>query len=358
MRWSKGIPFAGFASLFIGGTHLAYAQVPNDAQSVFEQALKEMAEKKYDSACPKLKQVVEMRPDGVGAKLELAKCYEAWGKIASASAMYTLTELQAIQKGQDDRATEASRRGAALKARLPTLTVEVPDKVRDLPKFSLKRDGEAILQGEWNTPVPLDIGKYKLEAQAEGYALWSSEVAITREGEAVKVVVVGLEPIGKAAVGKKKDEVVGPTKKVDIEKKPPPPEDAQPVHETSKGSALPVLGWVSLGLGVAGLGAGLALGFKARALKGDSESHCYGLDPAKQYCDEEGLQLRKDAAKWMIGSDIALIGGASLMLAGVGLLVFAPSSKVERKETRATARHTWRTAVGVAPGGIRLMGTW
>lgn len=358
MRWSRGIPFAGFASLFIGGTHLAYAQVPNDAQSIFEQALKEMAEKKYDSACPKFKQVVEMRPEGVGAKLELAKCYEAWGKIASASAMYTLAELQAIQKGQKERATDAAQKAAALKARLPTLTVEVPDKVRDLPKFSLKRDGEAIVQGEWNTPVPLDIGKYKLEAQAEGYAVWSSEVAITREGEAVKVVVVGLEPIGKAGVGKKKDEVVGPTKIVGIEKKPPPPEDAQPVHETSTGSVLPVLGWVSVGLGVAGLGTGLVLGFMARSAKRDSEPHCYGLDPAKQYCDEEGLRLRGDAADWVLGSDIGLIGGASLALAGVGLLVFAPSPKVERKEKRATARHTWTTAVEVAPGGIRLMGTW
>src|SRR5580693_8301481 len=58
------------------------------AQALFDAAVQAMSDKAYDRACPKLEEVVQLMPGKVGALMQLAQCYDEWGKSASAWGRY------------------------------------------------------------------------------------------------------------------------------------------------------------------------------------------------------------------------------------------------------------------------------
>src|SRR5262245_12663625 len=70
------------------------------AQALFTQAAAEMDAKQYESACRKLEEVTRLLPSALGAKLTLAECYEARGKLASAWSQYALVEAMAAKAGE------------------------------------------------------------------------------------------------------------------------------------------------------------------------------------------------------------------------------------------------------------------
>src|SRR4051794_13843510 len=83
------------AALLAGGIASAQQVDPQAlgaAQAVFDSAQGLMAAREYAAACPKLEEVVRLVPAGVGAKLQLAKCYDEAGRVASAWAAYVVAE--------------------------------------------------------------------------------------------------------------------------------------------------------------------------------------------------------------------------------------------------------------------------
>src|SRR5690242_15851378 len=70
------------------------------AQAIFDSAQALMASHNYAEACPKLEEVVRLVPSGVGAKVQLAKCYDEAGRLASAWAAYLVAENAASTAGQ------------------------------------------------------------------------------------------------------------------------------------------------------------------------------------------------------------------------------------------------------------------
>src|SRR5689334_207783 len=78
----------------------AYAQTPdaaNKSQSseLYRQAVKEIAQKNYPVACPKLEESIRLDSESLDAKVALAECYEKWDKLASAHAAYLRAEQAA-----------------------------------------------------------------------------------------------------------------------------------------------------------------------------------------------------------------------------------------------------------------------
>src|SRR4051794_2335456 len=63
------------------------------ADALWEEALVAMDNHAYAVACPKIEEVIRLRPDGLGAKIKLAECHEGAGRLASAWGMYALIEV-------------------------------------------------------------------------------------------------------------------------------------------------------------------------------------------------------------------------------------------------------------------------
>ena len=130
----------------------AHAQPEVPAQQgalvIWDAALVAMDNHDYAAACPKIEEVIRLRPDGLGAKLKLAECYEGAGRLASAWRMYLLIEPLAEEANQPDRKKTAHDRAAALRPKLATVTIVVPDAVRALPGLEIKCDDKVVEPAE------------------------------------------------------------------------------------------------------------------------------------------------------------------------------------------------------------------
>src|ERR1051325_10878017 len=82
---------------------LATAAHADKADQLFKKGKRLLAQKKYAEACAAFEDSDRIDPE-IGAKLNVAKCYEEWGKLATAWRWYTEAEKMAIKAG-DDRAT-------------------------------------------------------------------------------------------------------------------------------------------------------------------------------------------------------------------------------------------------------------
>lgn len=321
---------------------LAQGQTPDAeraaaANALYEKATAEMDAGNYQTACPMLEEVTKIAPEGLGAKLTLAECYEAAGKLASAWSLYTLVEELALKAKQADRSKKAAKKAAAIKPRLATLSIELPDDVRSIPGLSITRDGVQLEDAQWGLPLPVDAGAHEVTATAPGRKAWKYSTEALANGGKLVVQVKPLEV-------EVKESLPGPTPVVPA--KPPAPR--QQLWQTP-------LGIGAMALGGAGVAVGALLGGLALSKNGASneENHCDVLNR----CDDVGLSLRKDAVGLGNGSTVAIVVGA-VVLAG-GVVLFATAPKAAPKDERAAAGSgRWSAAVELLPGGLRVKGSW
>jgi hypothetical protein len=194
-----------FSLAFLTGlAHEARADAAT-AQALFDQGKKLMGEKKYAEACPKFEESQKLDP-GLGTQTNLAICYEAMGRTASAWSLYLEVAGAAKATNQPDREKKARDAAKALEPKLSKLTIEVASPVDGL---EIKRNGQVVGQATWGTPIPVDPGDVKLTAVAPNRKLWETSLTIDKPGDS-KVTVPELEkgqppagyyPSGPAATG-------------------------------------------------------------------------------------------------------------------------------------------------------------
>lgn len=318
----------------------AWAQAPDPqraaaAQALYDQATEEMDAKNYASACRKLEEATTLVPEGIGAKLTLAQCYEALGRLASAWAQYALVQTQAEKAGQAPRAKRAAAKAAELKPKLATLTVEVPAELRSIPGLSITRDGAPLGEGQWGAPIPMDVGEHLVVAKAPDYKPWEGRIVIEADGTKTSLVVGPLAP----------------------ESKPETPKAAEPAPiRADVGLARPwqrPVGIAAMAVGGAGVVVGSVLGGLAIAKKNESnEVHCN----AQNRCDPTGLEMRGEALSLGNWSTIAIAAGGALIAGGVVLFAIAPTSETERASGDANRARGLEVIVGL--GSIRTKIAW
>src|SRR5262245_36003663 len=110
-------------------------QVPREAENLFAQAAGAMIKKDYATACPKFEQVTRLVPEGGGVRLNLAQCYEAWGKLASAFKHFVIAQELAKKDRLKDRLQVATSGAERVKPKLAMLVVNVPDALRSAPEL-------------------------------------------------------------------------------------------------------------------------------------------------------------------------------------------------------------------------------
>jgi len=299
------------------------------AEALFQQAVELMEQKKFSQACEQFAASQELDP-ALGTTLYLADCYEQTGKTASAWALFQEAADVARRAQQSDREQIANERAASLKVRLSKLELRVA-AARRVPGLELRINDAPIPSASWNTAMPVDPGKTRVEARAPGKKPWSVEVnvAIGPSSQAVDIgeLADAPQPLSTDSAG------------VLAEKLAP--------HDP--GATQRTIGYVIGAVGVVGLAVGGYFGYRAMDLNKQSKAQCRAEDA--NACTSEGAAMRQDAQSAATVSTISSIGGGVLVGTGLTLVLTAPSAPSNRAGS----------ALGQAssPGfGVQLRGVW
>ena len=317
------------------GAHSARAQSSGTsvaAQALFDDAKRLVQQGDAASACPKFEESERLEP-GIGTKLNLADCYERVGRNASAWVLYLEVEDDTKHNGQLERRKMAHDRAAALLPKLSHLTIDVP-KPNRAPGLTIVRDGVSVGDPQWGLAVPVDPGPHVVEANANGKKPWQTTVTVAADGAAQTLSVPALEnaPAGEApkAAGASTDS--GPVK---------------PVSHRQR-----MAGYITMGVGGAGLIIGSVFGLRAisKNNQSDSASDCHG-----DVCINggTGATARADARSAGNVSTVAFaIGGAAV---ATGLVLVLTDSKKEAPTPGQVSAGAYAT-----PGGaeLSLRGVW
>lgn len=342
MRCSpRALALAGALSLSLTAASLPAQAEPTStekkaaAQALFDEARALSTASKYAEACPKFIESERLDPT-MGTKFYLADCLEHIGRFASAWTYYLEVTDAARAAGLKDREAFARDRAAALQPKLARLTVSVAEATRAVPGLAVRRDGLAISEALWGTAVPVDPGEHVVSAEATGKAPWERRIELKDPGQTVTVEVPALEnskPVAATpAPAPPAPALVTP---------PPPPSRAGGSGQRAAGIAVGALGIV--GLSVSAVAGGIALRNKAAS---NADNHC----DAGNFCDDQGLALRREGITAATVSTIGVILGGVALAGGAALLFTAP---------RASASSSGAsTALAVGPGWLAVRGLW
>jgi hypothetical protein len=255
-------------------------------------------------------------PDGGGARLNLAECYEEWGKLASALNQYSIAEALAKKDGRKDRLKAAASGAAKVKARVATLTILVPDPLRAAPDLQIKVDGEPLGERQWGAPYPVDKGAHSVVASARGYEPRTVRVDIVSDGAATTVSVPALEPVAASpgSTGAPSISTAAPSSSADV---PVPPDTGGPKGEggSSSGARTAVaIAGTTLAVGaIAAGGVSLGLSFVKADERQKAGADPFGREAARTAA--QGEATLQNAALW------CFVGGGAAAVTTVIVLV-------------------------------------
>ena len=326
----------------------AAAQSPADkaaAEALFDEGKKHLEAGELELAVKKF-EASQKLDAGVGTLLYLADAYERSGRVASAWITFREAAYSARSAGQPDREQIGKARAAALEPKLFRLRINAP--ADPPPGLEIKRNGAVVAREAWGSGVPVDPGRYVIEASAPGKKPWTGTTDVPAGPGASALDVPALEALPIAAP-------VAPV--------PPPPAaapvaPAAPPDATSDGSTQRIAGGIVAGVGVVSLAVGGVLVGEALSKDGEADEHCDGT-----VCrDAEGAALSQDARSLADISTLFVGVGAAAIVGGVILFLTAPSGKpapasASGQPAPASGRVvTVAPAIGARSGGVMLGG--
>jgi hypothetical protein len=354
MCWMSGSRLRSLllAAALVAGAIPAHAQSSDKAmaESLFQAGRALMKQNKPGEACPKFAESNRIDPSP-GTLLNLGKCLEATGKTASAWAAYKEAIVLARSTGQSKHVTAGSEFAAAVEPRLSYLKIEISGERR--PGMVVKRDGTVIGDGALGVPIAVDPGEHVIEASAPGFATWRTTVTIGAAAEKKDVEVpaldeapAGAEPL--PAPTASTEPAPGPAPSASTTVEPPP------IAPGSGSSTLRTLGFVSVGVGLAGIAVGTVFGVLTLGDASDAEGDP-SLCPDKR-CSQDGLDKIDAAETKALVSTLGLAVGGAATVAGVVMLVV--SGKRTTPSTGASAVPRVSGLAGPRGGGLTLTGSF
>lgn len=316
------------------------AQTSDDratARALFDLGRQLMEAERYEEACAKLAESLRL-VQGPGTRFHLAECYEKTGKLASAWVEYQEVAAASRAAGRSKHEAVATRRAEALAQRLPKLRIVVQDPV---PGLSVHRDGKPVPQAQWDTALPVDLGRHRIEGKAPGHRTRRYAALVRREGHTVAVTIGPLGPLGPTGGEAEEEEVAAPTDGP----------DAAAVDQ------LRASGWVLASLGTAQLIAGVVLLAVGQDKIATSEDEC--PDRECPYGDEVYVDMGNDGRTlWGFGMWVAPSGLAAAI---VGLtMVLVPEPTPDTAGAGAGSAGSWRMLPSVGPSrvGLAIQTSW
>jgi serine/threonine-protein kinase len=263
---------------------------------------------------------------GVGTLLNLADCYEQNGQTASAWAEFRIAAAAASAAGQGERERIARERERRLLPLLARLIIAIPP-AQAASTLTVRRDDLVLDRSLWGVAVPIDPGDHSLVVSAHGKRPYTETIHIpARPGARVTVAVPALADL--------------PAREL--------PSPAAPVRDPGwRGQQ--IAGVALVGVGLAGLVSGSALGLSAIARNNSAAPHCRGDD-----CDPRGVALRSDALRAGTASTAAFIAAGALLAGGAAIYFTAPK---QGQVSASAAQVSASAALGIsATGGVVLLG--
>ncbi|NUO47666.1 MAG: hypothetical protein HOV80_02290 [Polyangiaceae bacterium] len=273
-----------------------------EAAKLFDQANKELDAKKFADACPKIERVIELVPEGVGAKMALGECYEGLGRLASAHRLYVEAEAAAAALKQADRVSAARSKQQALAPKVATVKLEIAPAASRRSGFVVTVDGKPVDSAQ--TSMMLDAGPHVVRATADGAEDFETRFDSV-DGQKKVVTIADLKSKASAAP---------PVA--------PPPTEPTPYWNTQR-----IAGAVVGGAGILVAIGGFAAGGVALSKRDASNGPEGGCSDETNLCTKPaGVDLRDESRlAGNVSTGLLAAGGA---LAATGLIVFltAPSS--------------------------------
>ncbi len=240
----------------------------------------------YLEACAKFEESYQHAPS-VGNLLNLGRCAERRGKLATAKRYFERSAEMAEADGEAERAKAARGLIAGLEPRLSKVEVTVDPQPEGL---EVTLDGQPIQLG--GGPVEVDPGEHRIAAYAPGYERDEERVEIQSEGELRSVAL-------------------------NLTKLPGP--DVTTGEE--RGPGLLIGGIATAGVGAVGLVIGSVFGTMALGKQSDLEETCTIPSQCPRMRDDgtsfDAEQIKSDARQdATISTASFAVGGA---LVGVGL---------------------------------------
>src|SRR5688500_10907477 len=133
------------------------------ADALFKKGKKQLADKKYAEACATFEKVDKLEP-AIGAKLNVAKCFEEWGKLAIAYRWYVEAEKQA-KDTNDKRADKIKELVETLDADVPRLTILLPQGI-DATDVAVTLDGKPV--EIFGAELRVDPGRHSIQYDIAG----------------------------------------------------------------------------------------------------------------------------------------------------------------------------------------------
>jgi serine/threonine-protein kinase len=281
------------------------------ADKAFRKGKKLQQQKKYAEACPAFEESFREDP-AIGAQLNVARCYEEWGKLATAYDAYR--EAWNLAKStKDDRAPQIRELMKELEDKVPTLVIALPKGRLPPPGLVVTLDGEELTSDALGKPRRVDPGAHVIVSRAAAGAPQTTEVDVP-VGARVPVEL----PIDELAAPDE-EPVVVPRDEVVIERAAPP-----------DGRGRRVLSLVIGGAGLVGLGVATYVGLGARS--DYNAAFDAGCDPVTKRCNPGALSATRDARSQ--ANTATIIGGVALaaVATGVVLYVTAPRSQAKASD--------------------------
>jgi len=318
--------------------HAAVASAqPEDraaARPLFDQGRDWMLAGRYAEACPKLEQAVRLFA-GPGLLLNLGDCYEHTGRLASAWTRFGDAAAAAHRAGRAESEAEANRRRGLVEPRLTRVVLQVTKEVAGL---AVSLDGQTVDRAQWNTPIAVDSGSQKVEANAPGFQPWSATQMVDGPGLTVTVSVPALLPI---KVGSSATPAVAPTPYATPEGDTTiSPSAATPPPDAGLGTRRIVA--LSLGAaGVVGLATGSVFGLMAISQKNQQQSACGSTGSCTDSGHAQALGDHSSAVSDGTISTVGFLAGGALLVAGAVVFLTGSSSGVTPSVGPSGAGLSW-----------------
>lgn len=306
--------------LLSGGIAVADKESKARADKLFEDGRKYLVAKEYALACTAFEQSHAADP-AIGTQLNIALCYEEWGKIASAYRAYLEAERLAKEK-KDKRAAGARKKVDELAEKSPKLVFDLPANAD--PTTVLLFDDKQLEIAKLADDLLVDPGKHVLEIRVPNKPAKKQEIEAVA-GERKKI------PIELPVEEKKQIEL---------------PPNVVITTPRRKGR---LYGGIALSVGgAAAIGIASFVALAARQDYADAVVDC----PGGACTTREAYDATQDARSK--ANMMTFVAGGGVVLVGVGiyLIVTSAGKKIEQSAPAVTV-HPVATpdSIGIAIGG-------